>query len=201
MRRRALTELDRSHRRVLSAPALFVFGAPLVLAAAAACLWWLAKAPGLPAWTPPAVSSAPGQEAVVTYFAAPHPASARAAGPGPSSVKGGSTSPAAPTSLPDSDAADADASTGNGAPRTETGEKLIMFSAPGCRDCASARALLSARAIAFVEYHVERPGVRAELTAMAQRAGIAPGSGVPIFFVGGKHLVGYDEARLLEIVR
>lgn len=83
--------------------------------------------------------------------------------------------------------------------------EVIMFSTQGCGYCNKARKFLTAKKIPFTELDVEEdPDAPSRLQALGQKAGLGARDlqGVPILFIDGKPLIGWDErqaARLLGI--
>lgn len=83
--------------------------------------------------------------------------------------------------------------------------EVIMFSTQGCGYCNKARKFLTAKKIPFTELDVEEdPGAPARLQALGQKAGLGARDlqGVPILFIDGRPLIGWDErqaARLLGL--
>lgn len=83
--------------------------------------------------------------------------------------------------------------------------EVIMFSTQGCGYCNKARKFLTAKKIPFTELDVEEdPSAPARLQALGQKAGLGARDlqGVPILFIDGRPLIGWDErqaARLLGL--
>lgn len=83
--------------------------------------------------------------------------------------------------------------------------EVIMFSTQGCGYCNKARKFLTAKKIPFTELDVEEdPAAPSRLQALGQKAGLGARDlqGVPILFIDGKPLIGWDErqaARLLGL--
>lgn len=77
--------------------------------------------------------------------------------------------------------------------------EVVMFSTQGCGYCRKARRFFEQRRVPFTEYDLERDrGAQAKLAEMGARAGAAPGSlrGVPILFIDGGVIVGWDERQV-----
>lgn len=82
--------------------------------------------------------------------------------------------------------------------------QVVMFSTRGCGYCKKARAYFEAQSVPFTEYDVERdPGAGQKLAELGKRAGAQPGSlrGVPILFVDGEAIVGWDKSRVKQLLR
>jgi len=78
---------------------------------------------------------------------------------------------------------------------------VTMYSAAWCGVCTKARAFMTKSGIAFVEKDVDKDkGAARELAEKARRAGI-DASGVPVFDVGGTMMPGFDQNRLMSLVR
>lgn len=96
--------------------------------------------------------------------------------------------------------APAQATTASSGPR-----EVIMFSTQGCGYCNKARKFLTSKKIPFTELDVEEdPGAPARLQALGQKAGLGARElqGVPILFIDGRPMIGWDErqaARLLGL--
>lgn len=68
-----------------------------------------------------------------------------------------------------------------------------MYTKPRCSWCTRARALFSAKGIAFTDIDVEQvPGSRDEMRARSGR------DTVPQIFICGHHVGGYEDAHALE---
>lgn len=88
---------------------------------------------------------------------------------------------------------------------TGSPREVIMFSTQGCGYCGKARKFLTAQKIPFTELDVEEdPSAPSRLQSLGQKAGLGARDlqGVPILFIDGKPLIGWDErqaARLLGL--
>jgi len=72
--------------------------------------------------------------------------------------------------------------------------EVVMYSTGWCGYCASARALLARKGVAFTEIDVEAtPGARAE---MIERSGGR--RTVPQIFINGRHIGGSDDLHALD---
>ncbi len=81
--------------------------------------------------------------------------------------------------------------------------EVVMFSGPGCKPCKHARKWLSERRVPFTELDLGTdPKAWARLDELAARAGLRERdkSGVPIFFVDGQPVLGFDRARLAKLI-
>ncbi len=92
-----------------------------------------------------------------------------------------------------------------GAPtaRRSGAHQVVMFSTRGCGYCKKARSFFEAKRVPFTEYDVERdPGAGEKLAAMGKKAGAPPGSlrGVPILFVDGQVIPGWDKPRVKRLL-
>jgi glutaredoxin 3 len=77
--------------------------------------------------------------------------------------------------------------------------EVVMFTTQGCGYCRKARKYFANKGIPYSEFDVERdPQARPKLTAMAQRAGVPSNQlqGVPIIFIDGQPLVGFDQGQV-----
>jgi glutaredoxin len=86
---------------------------------------------------------------------------------------------------------------------TAGGHEIVMFSAPGCGYCRQARAFFDGRRVPFSEFDLERDaGARERLTELARKAGVPAErlQGVPIIFIDGKPMVGFDRARVAALL-
>lgn len=94
-------------------------------------------------------------------------------------------------------------------PRTPTqtsnsaAREVILFSTQGCGYCKKARKYLTANKIPFTELDVEEdPSASQKLQSLGQRAGLGARDlqGVPILFVDGKPMVGWDERQAAKLL-
>jgi glutaredoxin len=78
-----------------------------------------------------------------------------------------------------------------------------MFSTAGCGYCTKARKFLTKNQIPFTELDVEdNPTAPGRLSTLGQKAGLSARDlqGVPIIFVDGKPILGWDERRLSKML-
>lgn len=104
----------------------------------------------------------------------------RYAGENPGKVKGGKSSSPAPGSA-----------------------RVIVYKTDWCPHCRTAANWLKARQIPFVEKDVERdPGARAELLSQGRKQGLPEHllSSVPILYVRGTLVLGFDESQVLSLL-
>lgn len=81
--------------------------------------------------------------------------------------------------------------------------EVVMFTTRHCGFCKKARRYLRGRGIAYSDFDVERdPKASARMAEMARRAGVEPSSlqGVPILFIDGQPVVGFDKARVARLL-
>ena len=70
---------------------------------------------------------------------------------------------------------------------------VVLYATSWCPYCTRARALLTAKGVAFTEIDIEAtPSARAEMQASSGR------SSVPQIFVGERHLGGFDDTKALD---
>lgn len=77
--------------------------------------------------------------------------------------------------------------------------EVVLFSTRGCGYCTKARRYFEGRGQPYSEFDVERdPSAPKRLESMGKKAGVAPGTlrGVPIIFIDGKPMVGWDRKRV-----
>lgn len=81
--------------------------------------------------------------------------------------------------------------------------EVVLFSTQGCGYCAKARRFLADNRIPFTELDVEEdPAAPARLATLGQRAGLGQRDlqGVPILFIDGKSVLGWDQRRVAELL-
>ena len=84
-------------------------------------------------------------------------------------------------------------------PLPKDGE-VIVYSAVWCGYCKKAKSWLTAHSVPFVERDVEKtPGAQAELSSKLAKVG-ATGGGIPVIDWTGTLVMGFDEARLQELL-
>ncbi len=89
--------------------------------------------------------------------------------------------------------------------RTEpsAAHEVIMFSTQGCGYCGKARKFLASNKVPFTELDVEEdPKAGPRLQALGQKAGLSPRDlqGVPILFIDGRPMVGWDERQAAKLL-
>jgi glutaredoxin len=78
--------------------------------------------------------------------------------------------------------------------------QVTVYSTSWCGVCARAKAFLRDRKVPFVDRDVEKDeSAMAELAEKAKRAGVQP-QGVPVLDVYGQLMLGFDEARLVQLL-
>jgi glutaredoxin len=78
--------------------------------------------------------------------------------------------------------------------------QVTVYSTSWCGVCRNAKAFLRDRKVAFVERDVEKDeSAMVELAEKAKRAGVQP-QGVPVIDVYGQLMLGFDEARLVQLL-
>ena len=71
--------------------------------------------------------------------------------------------------------------------------KIEVFSSPNCGYCNQAKDLLRAKGLDFEDLDVSEEAHRRDFTARLPRA-----RAIPQIFIGGNHIGGYDDLRLLD---
>lgn len=87
--------------------------------------------------------------------------------------------------------------------RAAGSHQVVLFSTQGCGYCDKARRFLTQHRVPFTELDVEDdPAAPARLSALGQRAGLGPRDlqGVPIIFVDGQAILGWDQARVARLL-
>ncbi|HRE92190.1 MAG TPA: glutaredoxin domain-containing protein, partial [Myxococcota bacterium] len=87
--------------------------------------------------------------------------------------------------------------------RAAGAREVIMFSTQGCGYCTKARKFLTANKIPFTELDVEEdPAASSRLQTLGQKAGLGARDlqGVPILFIDGKPLIGWDERQASRLL-
>lgn len=91
-----------------------------------------------------------------------------------------------------------------GAPGAVAKNEIIMFSASWCGVCSKARRWFFNKGLKYVEKDIETtPGARKEMQERAQKAGLSPQqlSGVPVIWVNGQMLPGFDPRAIEAALR
>ena len=81
--------------------------------------------------------------------------------------------------------------------------EIIMFSTSGCGYCAKARRFFADHQIPFSEYDLDNnPGAPQKLSELGRKAGLGPRElqGVPIFFIDGRPILGWDRQQIASIL-
>jgi mycoredoxin len=81
--------------------------------------------------------------------------------------------------------------------------EIVLFATEWCGYCSKARKFFESRKIPFTEIDIEKdPRGEARLGELARRAGVdrASLSGVPILFINGKVVAGWDEAQVKRLL-
>ncbi len=81
--------------------------------------------------------------------------------------------------------------------------EVVLFATDWCGYCGKARKTLNALKIPYTELDLEKdPAARPRMTEMAGKAGVDPGQlqGVPILFIGGKPVIGWDEPTVMRLL-
>lgn len=90
-----------------------------------------------------------------------------------------------------------------GKTKDQSAREVVLFSTQGCGYCAKARKFLTDNRVPFTELDVEEnPAAPARLSALGQRAGLGERDlqGVPILFIDGKPVLGWDQRRVAELL-
>ncbi|PIE19439.1 MAG: hypothetical protein CSA66_02315 [Proteobacteria bacterium] len=83
-------------------------------------------------------------------------------------------------------------------------KQVVLFSTRGCGYCKKARSWFARHKVPFTEYDVEaNPKAPGKLAELGRRAGVPANQlqGVPIIFVDGTPILGWDERMLQRLVR
>jgi glutaredoxin len=93
------------------------------------------------------------------------------------------------------------------APRAAVAEagspEVLLFATEWCGYCSKARKTLASLKVPYTELDLERdPAARPRMEGLARKAGVDPAQlqGVPILFIGGKPVVGWDEPTVLRLL-
>jgi len=81
--------------------------------------------------------------------------------------------------------------------------EVVLFSTAGCGFCAKARKFMTEQRIPFTELDIEEdPAAPGRLSALGQKAGLGARDlqGVPIIFVDGTPILGWDQRRLSSLL-
>jgi len=81
--------------------------------------------------------------------------------------------------------------------------EVYMFSTEGCGYCAKARKFFKSNSIPYTELDIEAdPKNASTLASMGKKAGLGPNDmqGVPIMFVDGQPVLGWDQGRLSHLL-
>jgi mycoredoxin len=81
--------------------------------------------------------------------------------------------------------------------------EVVLFATEWCGYCGKARKTLTALKVPYTELDLEKDATaRPRMEALARKAGVDPGQlqGVPILFIGGKPIVGWDEQTVLRLL-
>lgn len=83
------------------------------------------------------------------------------------------------------------------------GHEVVMFSTQGCGYCARARKFFKSKSVPYTELDLEADaGASAKLGTLGRKAGLSASDlqGVPIFFIDGKPVLGWDESALSKLL-
>jgi glutaredoxin len=75
------------------------------------------------------------------------------------------------------------------------GSDVIMYSTSWCGYCKKARVMLNMQGVRFKEFDIEKSA-----TANAEMKSIG-GHGVPVFLIKGEVVKGFNQKRVLELVK
>lgn len=81
--------------------------------------------------------------------------------------------------------------------------EVLLFATEWCGYCGKARKALTAWKVPYTELDLERdPAARPRMEGLARKAGVDPAQlqGVPILFIGGKPVVGWDEPTVRRLL-
>lgn len=88
-------------------------------------------------------------------------------------------------------------------PAAAPSSEIVMYSASWCGVCSQARRWLDNKGLSYTEKDVEKtPGARDELMRNAEKAGFPRDklNGVPIFYVNGRMLGGFDPRAIENLL-
>lgn len=91
----------------------------------------------------------------------------------------------------------------SGSRKGDSQREVVMFSTAGCGYCTKARKFMTEQRIPFTELDVEEdPAAPGRLSALGQKAGLGARDlqGVPIIFVDGTPIIGWDQRRLSSLL-
>jgi len=75
------------------------------------------------------------------------------------------------------------------------GSDVIMYSTSWCGYCKKARVMLNMQGVQFKEFDIEKSS---EASAEMKSIG---GHGVPVFLIQGEVVKGFNESKVLELIR
>jgi len=90
-----------------------------------------------------------------------------------------------------------------GAAATAGAHQVVMFSTAGCGYCRKARSFFKQHKVPYTELDIEEdPSAPRRLAALGKKAGVPQNQlqGVPIIFVDGQVILGWDEGRLKRLL-
>lgn len=85
----------------------------------------------------------------------------------------------------------------------KAGHEVVMFSTAGCGYCRKARAFFKSHRVPFTDLDLEDdPRAPERLASLGRKAGVPSSQlqGVPIIFVDGQVVLGWDEGRLRRLL-
>ncbi len=74
-------------------------------------------------------------------------------------------------------------------------KEVVIYSTPTCHFCVMAKAFFDENNIEYTNYDVQADPAKGQ--EMVQRSGQM---GVPVIFIGEEMIVGFDEARIRELL-
>ena len=74
-------------------------------------------------------------------------------------------------------------------------KEVVIYSTPSCHFCHAAKEFFGANNITFTDYDVSTNADKRK--AMIDKSGQM---GVPVIFIGGEVVIGFDEAKLKELL-
>lgn len=78
---------------------------------------------------------------------------------------------------------------------SEDKKEIVVYSTPTCHFCKLAKAFFDENSVEYTEHNVAEDQEKAQ--EMVQRSGQM---GVPVIFIGEEMTVGFDEARVRELL-
>ncbi|MEX0918877.1 MAG: Uxx-star family glutaredoxin-like (seleno)protein [Candidatus Paceibacterota bacterium] len=75
-------------------------------------------------------------------------------------------------------------------------KQVVIYTTPACQYCRAAKEFFDANEVSYEEYNVQED--LAKRQEMIEKSGQM---GVPVIFVGEEMVIGFDEAKLTELIK